>query len=182
MALGASTLQLFAADNADSILSFDTQDPIQDTPTGWLQNAAWQDDTVIGTHGQNMTGWDVRSGKQTFTHTNAHKATIRAIDINPNRPYHVATGGDDAAVHIWDVRQLTEPALTVEGHTHWVWSVAFNSFHDQLLLTSGSDTLVHLHNVVSVSSASYLKNNGEQPPPAHSPSSEEPDTEDYWQK
>lgn len=37
-----------------------------------------------------------------------------------------------------------------------VWSVAFNKFHDQLLLSSGSDTLVNLHNVVSVSSASYL--------------------------
>lgn len=61
----------------------------------------------------------MRSNKQTFARKDAHKSTIRAVDCNANKPYHVATGGDDAQVRIWDVRQLEEPLLTVDGHTHW---------------------------------------------------------------
>lgn len=63
------------------------------------------------------------------------------------------------------MRQLKEgPILTVgeNSHTHWIWSVAFNNLQDQLLLTSSSDTLVNLHNVVSVSSASYLDSSTEE--------------------
>lgn len=36
-----------------------------------------------------------------------------------------------------------------------IWSVAFNKFHDQLLLSSSSDNLVNLQSVVSISSAAY---------------------------
>ncbi|KAG5459991.1 MAG: hypothetical protein BJ554DRAFT_8024, partial [Olpidium bornovanus] len=36
-----------------------------------------------------------------------------------------------------------------------VWSVSYNRYHDQLLLTTGSDCLVNLHSVVSVSSAQH---------------------------
>ena len=87
---------------------------------------------------------------------------MRAVDINPNRPYHVVTGGDDALAHLWDVRQLDQPLMTMEGHSHWIWSVAFNPLQDQLLLTSSSDTLVNLHNVVSLSSATYDDNQEEE--------------------
>ncbi|KAI9493950.1 WD40-repeat-containing domain protein [Zychaea mexicana] len=128
---------------------------------GCLQNASWNPhnrESIVTTAGRDLAGWDLRSGKNEFIRKGAHQSTIRAVDCNANKPYHVATGGDDAQVRIWDVRQLAEPLMVVEGHTHWVWSVAFNKFHDQLLLTSGSDTVVNLHNVVSVSSASYLGN------------------------
>lgn len=37
-----------------------------------------------------------------------------------------------------------------------VRSVAYNMVHDQLILSSSSDTLVNLHSAVSVSSASYM--------------------------
>lgn len=61
------------------------------------------------------------------------------------------------------MRHLKEPILNVNenSHSHWIWSVAFNSLQDQLLLTSSSDTLVNLHNVVSVSAASYLDSSSE---------------------
>lgn len=74
---------------------------------------------MITTIGSNLAGWDFRSGKTSFTKHRAHKSTVRALDYNPNKPYHVVTGGDDALVSIWDVRQLSSPAMTVEGHTHW---------------------------------------------------------------
>lgn len=54
--------------------------------------------------------------------------------------------------------------------------MAFNKFHDQLLLTSSSDTLVNLQNVISVSSASYLEHEIDQPD-----DDQDPD-ESYWKK
>lgn len=130
-----------------------------------LQNAVWNPHKpeLITVGDCNLSGWDLRSGKNSFNRSEAHKSTIRAVDYNPNKPYHVVTGGDDAKVHIWDIRQLKEPILNVgqTSHSHWIWSVAFNSLQDQLLLTSSSDNLVNLHNVVSVSAASYLDSSSE---------------------
>lgn len=123
-----------------------------------MQNAVWnphQTNEIIAV-GPTLSGWDLRSGQHSFALPCHHNSLIRAVDYNPNKPYHIATGGDDALVNLWDIRQLDKPLMEVEGHTHWIWSVAFNPSQDQLLLTSSSDTLVNLHNVVSVSSASYL--------------------------
>jgi len=36
-----------------------------------------------------------------------------------------------------------------------VWTVRYNHFHDQLVLTSSSDSRVILHNVASISSEPY---------------------------
>ncbi|KAI7864681.1 WD40-repeat-containing domain protein [Spinellus fusiger] len=123
-----------------------------------MQAAVWNPHSpeIVAVGDQCLAGWDLRSAQPSFTKQEAHKSTIRCVDYNANNPYHVVTGGDDAKVHVWDTRHLTQPRMVVEGHTHWVWSVALNTFHDQLLLTSSSDTLVNLHNAVSVSSASYL--------------------------
>lgn len=128
-----------------------------------LQNAVWNphQPEIITVGDRTLSGWDLRSGEKSFSRADTHKSTIRTVDYNPNKPYCVATGGDDAMVNIWDVRQITQPVMVVEGHSHWVWSVAFNYLQDQLLLTSSSDTLVNLHNVVSVSSASYLDSSSE---------------------
>lgn len=66
-------------------------------------------------------------------------------------------------MYVWDVRQLKKPILDIgSSHSHWIWSVAFNKLQDQLLLTSSSDTLVNLHNAVSISSASYLDSSSEE--------------------
>ncbi|ORX62359.1 WD40 repeat-like protein [Hesseltinella vesiculosa] len=137
---------------------FDTTTSLS-TSLPTLQNATWNPHKpeVVTVGGQSIAGWDLRAGTNTFLRRQAHASTIRALDCNANKPYHLATGGDDAKVRLWDTRQLTEPLTTLENHTHWVWSVAFNKFYDQVLLTSSSDTLVQLQNVVSASSASYLE-------------------------
>ena len=41
-----------------------------------------------------------------------------------------------------------EPLVTVREHSHWLWSVRYKSFHDQLILTAGSDCRVQLHSQV----------------------------------
>ena len=77
--------------------------------------------------------------------------------------------------------------LTMNNDIHYsfmyiqrVWSVAFNKFHDQLLLSSGSDTLVNLHNVVSVSSASYLRSNSSDSNEDKQAGQGDEDDEDGW--
>ena len=44
------------------------------------------------------------------------------------------------------------PLLIRQDHSHWVWSVQFNLFHDQLVLTSSSDSQVILSRVASIAS------------------------------
>ena len=64
-----------------------------------------------------------------------------------------SAGGEDRKLRIWDLRK-PDQALTVLGaHSHWVWTVKYNRFHDQLLLSAGSSSSVNLWSVVSVSSA-----------------------------
>jgi EARP and GARP complex-interacting protein 1 len=42
------------------------------------------------------------------------------------------------------------------GHSHWSWNVLYNPFHDQLVLSTGTDSMVNLWRVSSVSSAPLL--------------------------
>ena len=68
---------------------------------------------------------------------------------------------------IWDLRRLppaggdggvgAAPMKVLDGHTHWVTAVAFNPFHDQLLISGGSDTRAALWRVSSISSAPLLE-------------------------
>ncbi|KAG8224969.1 hypothetical protein J437_LFUL009703 [Ladona fulva] len=79
----------------------------------------------------------------------------RDLDFNPNRQYYMASCGDDGWTKFWDVRSPTEPAVARSDHSHWVWSVRYNPLHDQLVLTSSSDSRVILTCVASISSEPY---------------------------
>lgn len=80
---------------------------------------------------------------------------IRTIDFNSNSQYYIASGGDDCRCNIWDLRQTSSPALYMQTHTHWIWSVRYNPFHDQLILSAGSDARVTLMRAQSVASEPY---------------------------
>lgn len=82
----------------------------------------------------------------------AHSQQIRDIDVNPNKAFHIATGGDDSVLKIFDVRNNKEPVFSRRDHLHWIFSVSFNKFHDQLILTSSSDGKVLLTCASSCSS------------------------------
>lgn len=55
----------------------------------------------------------------------------------------------------WDIRVPNEPVLSRMEHSHWVWNIRINRFHDQLVLTSSSDSRVILYSIVSISSEPY---------------------------
>ena len=96
---------------------------------------------------------------------NAHSYAARAVDYNPNKPFHIVTGGEDRLVKFWDFRKPDTPLKVLLGHSHWVWTVSFNRFHDQLLLSGGTDSVVNLWRVSSISSAPLLELEGQNTKP-----------------
>ena len=137
----------------------------------------------------NVQTWDVRSMDVARSMDGAHSQCVRALSYNPNKPWFLASAGDDGLVKFWDLRRADAPVKVLSGHTHWsgtacvrrvsivptlfltsvvslrfpvppvqrrVWSVAFNPFHDQLVLSAGSDSEALLWRVSSISSAPLL--------------------------
>eukprot|EP00088_Acartia_fossae_P040017 TRINITY_DN4164_c0_g1_i6.p1 TRINITY_DN4164_c0_g1~~TRINITY_DN4164_c0_g1_i6.p1 ORF type:complete len:375 (+),score=61.29 TRINITY_DN4164_c0_g1_i6:49-1173(+) len=107
---------------------------------------------VSSVSGSQVMTWDTRTGDKAWTLNVASGSNIRSMDYNPNKQYYLATGGDDGSLIIWDYRAPSEPLTTVREHSHWLWSVRYNSFHDQLILSAGSDCRVQLHSQASLSS------------------------------
>ncbi|KAF0297261.1 EARP-interacting [Amphibalanus amphitrite] len=102
-----------------------------------------------------VRGFDLRCGQQAWTVENADAQLVRDLDFNPNKQYYLATCGDDCRVKFWDIRKPTAPLKVLVDHSHWVWRVRFNHFHDQLVLTSSSDWRVLLTSAASLSSEPY---------------------------
>ncbi|KAI9140399.1 WD40-repeat-containing domain protein [Paraphysoderma sedebokerense] len=97
--------------------------------------------------------YDIRSMAKSHHIPNAHSVLARCLDFNPNKQYQIVTGGDDCKIRFWDIRNPKDVVLELGGHSHWIQSVAYNHFHDQLLLSSSSDCQVNLTSIVSISSA-----------------------------
>ncbi|KAI9256009.1 WD40-repeat-containing domain protein [Sporodiniella umbellata] len=138
-----------------------------DTAVDRFQQLVWnphQRDELLTVGGCALTGFDRRSGQTSVVQREAHASTVRALDMNPNRPYTCVTGGDDALIKLWDTRRLDLAVMTMQENTHWLFSAAFNPLQDQLLLTSSSDALVHLYNVFSQSSAAHVQQEEEEEP------------------
>lgn len=81
----------------------------------------------------------------------------RDLDFNANKQYFLSTCGDDGYMKFWDIRSPTEPVISRMEHSHWVWNIKINRFHDQLVLTSSSDSRVILCSIPSVSSEPYYQ-------------------------
>ncbi|XP_012540737.1 EARP-interacting protein homolog [Monomorium pharaonis] len=104
----------------------------------------------------NVRGWDFRSpANATWSILSAHSQIIRDLDFNANRQYFLSTCGDDGYMKFWDIRLPTEPILSRMEHSHWVWNIRINRFHDQLVLTSSSDSRVILCSIASISSEPF---------------------------
>ena len=106
--------------------------------------------------GAQVVGWDTRTGDQAWSlHNIVTNQSIRSLDFNPNKQYYMVTGCDDGAVSVWDVRSADQALTTLRQHSHWVWSTRYNTYHDQLLLSAGSDSKVVMTSVASLSSEPY---------------------------
>lgn len=110
---------------------------------------------IATANGSSVRGWDLRSMEQVYHIDGAHLQCVRNLDFNPNKQYYLASCGDDCKTKFWDTRNTEEPLMVLSNHSHWVWSVRYNHFHDQLVLTSSSDSRVILTNAVSISSEPF---------------------------
>ena len=124
-----------------------------------VSDVAWDPhhkDEITGIRSKHIVGFDVRQTAPTYRIDEAHSLRVRDVDYNPNKPYSIVTCGDDCLVKFWDLRHAGKPILTLRGHSHWVCTAKFNPFHDQLILSAGSDACVDLWRVSSISSAPLL--------------------------
>lgn len=103
-------------------------------------------------HETHLKTYDIRTKQIAWQIDGAHTQVVRDMDFNMNKQYHIATCADDGFVKIWDFRQCSMPVYSRSDHSHWIWCVRFNPFHDQLLLTASSDARVLLSSAASVSS------------------------------
>lgn len=55
-----------------------------------------------------VQGWDLRQAKASYRISSADRAAVLDISYNPNRPWFLATSGEDGAVKIWDFRKTSE--------------------------------------------------------------------------
>jgi len=127
---------------------------------GAVGGAVWDPhspSTCVASHQSDLHFLDVRKMEITTTVKQAHgHSNIRDVDYNPNKPLTVITAGDDRKVRFWDVRNLKSPIKTLAGHSHSVCCVKYNPFHDQLLVSGGSDNIVNLWRIASCSSAPWI--------------------------
>lgn len=108
-------------------------------------------------HDTSVRAYDVRDTQHcAWTIDDAHGQLVRDLDCNPNKQCHLVTGGDDGCVKVWDCRMVKAPVFERNDHSHWVWCVRFNTFHDQLILSSSSDCKVLLTCAGSVSSEAQV--------------------------
>jgi len=156
--------------NLDSKFSIKAGDSIQVPPgdkkgTAKLRTMAWNPHTsnqIATANDCLIRGWDLRSLRQTFTIDQAHGLCVRDIDFNPNKPHQLASCGDDCKIKFWDIRHTDKPIRIINSHSHWVWRVTYNRFHDQLVLSSSSDSVVNLENIISISSVTSLSSETEE--------------------
>ncbi|XP_043278436.1 EARP-interacting protein homolog [Venturia canescens] len=123
-------------------------------------NAKWNPHTgcnqLVTLDDTNIRGWDLRDlSRERWLIPSAHSQIIRDLDFNANRQYFLSTCGDDGFMKFWDIRSTAQPVYSRMEHSHWVWSIRINRFHDQLVLTSSSDSRVILSSIASISSEPF---------------------------
>ena len=128
---------------------------------------AWdphQSNSLAVSWGSSIRFLDLRSsGEDAVTGriARAHRYGVTDMDFNPNKPYTLATSGLDGLVHYWDIRSTRRPVMTTRGgHSHYAWRVQYNPFHDQLVLSTGTDAVVNLWRMSTISSAPLLPSDG----------------------
>lgn len=105
----------------------------------------------------NIYAKDLRTTSNAWHISQAHSQVVRDMDFNSNSQYYIATCGDDCEVKFWDIRDTSRPVLSMLHHSHWVWAVRYNLFHDHLVLSSSSDGNVNLLRTSSIVSQPYGK-------------------------
>lgn len=76
----------------------------------------------------------------------AHEGWISSLAWRPDSSYHVATGGHDGAVKLWDIRTAV-PLGSLQQHKQDAKVLCVGWWGAQTLVSGGSDCAVHLYNL-----------------------------------
>jgi len=108
----------------------------------------------------NLQGYDLSTPGSTAIYK-LEGYDLLDFDHNPNKLYTLATGGKNTALQFWDTRKQMEPPISIlTGHTHWITSVEYNKFYDQLIATGSSSTEIFLWRALTQSSHAMEKSGG----------------------
>lgn len=123
--------------------------------SGKFKHGKWalhnQNSQFLALNENSVIAYDVRDmNKVAWTINNEH--LLRDLDCNPHKQCHIVTGSDEGCIKVWDFRNVREPVFVRHDHSHWVWAVRYNTFHDQLILSSSSDSRVNVTCAFSASS------------------------------
>lgn len=96
-----------------------------------------QNNQFLAVSENSILSYDVRDvNKVAWTITNELDSRFLDLDCNPHKQCHILTGSDDGCVKVWDFRNVREPVFSRNDHSFWVWNVRYNTFHDQLILST----------------------------------------------
>jgi WD40 repeat protein len=144
----ATSLNLFNVDRPDtpaaSVATGDT--PISASSPDPMHNTSR---VVAAACGSSVRFWDARTNAFTHEIANAHTPDVLDVAFNPNKPWWVCTGGSDGFLRCWDARRTEQgarPAAEFKASSHWVTRAIPSASHEQLILTTGTDSKVKVFN------------------------------------
>jgi WD40 repeat protein len=138
-----NSLNLFDVSRPDSAIAsvkFDL--PLHSAAPDPLQKSSC---VVAASSGPHVKLWDIRTSKCEYAIENAHNPDTLDVCFNPNKPYWICTGGSDGFLRCWDARVGTA-AAEFRASSHWVTRAIPSNSHEQLILTTGTDSKVRVFN------------------------------------
>lgn len=79
----------------------------------------------------------------------AHSGSVHMLKWSPFSPYWVASSGDDALIHVWDLRNTRVPAVVLTGHHNAVTQLTWSKSHAEILASGSWDRRVKIWNLNS---------------------------------
>lgn len=132
---------------------------------------------ILATSGVDIVAYDMRCAASSsglgVIHS-AHRYGVADICHNHLQSNVIVTSGLDGVLKFWDLRMhlsnspdspsFQPPLLKAVrgGHSHWSTRATYNPFHDQLVLSGGSDGITNLWRISSCSSAPLLELNDDE--------------------
>lgn len=88
-----------------------------------------------------------------------HTAVVLDIEWCPHNDHIIASGSEDCSVMIWEIpeggltRSITEPLVTLEGHSKRVGILSWHPTASNILLSAGCDNVIIIWNVSTAEKA-----------------------------
>ena len=138
----SETIDLFDVERPDEPIS---SQAISDYPILASCPDPLHPNTVAACAGHSIKLWDMRSNKLVHEIPEAHAPSVLDVSFNENKPWWICSGGSDGALRCWDVR-IGKVECEFRASSHWVTRVVPSTSHEQLILTTGTDSKVRVFN------------------------------------